>query len=269
MSKENDCINWKKTYICSVDEFPYCLGKKECITYSKKEVGNKEGCCLKEEGVCDNLTGRNYMSWAKGVNKKENASILYEVLKEKCNQLNPENKFDVDNMTEIVAVTISKDLWEFLKENPLKNKLDWVLASKYRISEMKSECPLCHFYTSCIDCCLKNNCLSGSEYYRLWVKANDWKEDQSAKFYATHIYNIINDKYNKLIQSPFIPKYKYSHKQIMTGWFRVPSRDNVSSWFRVWIFNPNEKKYGVTMDRTVRYTREEFNDWEYSELPPE
>jgi len=56
----------------------------------------------------------------------------------------------------------------------------------------------------------------------------------------------------------------------MTGWFRVPTKESVGPWFRVWRYTSYEKKYGVAYAGDYnRYTKEDFNAWEYSVLPPE
>lgn len=73
-------------------------------------------------------------------------------------------------------------------------------------------------------------------------------------------------KYNELLSKE---KRKYTHLEIMNGWFRVPTKENVGSWFRVWVYNPYEKKYGVSNGGPGRYSKEDFSDWEYSALPPE
>jgi len=143
-----------------------------------------------------------------------------------------EGIFDISKMTEIQAYTIARDLWKFLAENPKKNKSEWEHYKFYCINKMVSGCPLCQFYRktwngTCNDCYLQTRhvCtiieernqspIDSSYIYAKWNNAKDAGHITSAQRYATQIYDIIDEKYEELLQNEHEykkEKYKYTNE---------------------------------------------------------
>lgn len=61
------------------------------------------------------------------------------------NQASKEFRKDADPL-EIKALQLSLSMWEWLKENPTKRKIDYPAYTLYNISSMRGNCPLCDYY---------------------------------------------------------------------------------------------------------------------------
>jgi hypothetical protein len=195
--------------------------------------------------------------------------------------------FDPDKMTEIEAYRISMEMWEFLAGDPKRKKRDWYKYKAYLIERMKGSCPVCHFNkANCSECFLKYehvcNCDKGSEdiAYYTWNHVHNLPEERQEA--AKEIYKALKTKYELLIisnctiQCVESTKYKYTHEQIMTGWFRQKYINNEGidesyrcNWIKILEYNSCHKTYASKSYTSRVFKREDFNSWEYSALPPE
>ena len=122
------------------------------------------------------------------------------------------------NKKQIKAIKDSRDLWEWLKENPDRQKTLYPLYDKV-IKNAYSQCPCCHIFTkttiyggiiSCTICPLNINenkdytGEDGGEYcikeFYLWNEAGIFnkKNLKLRKESATKIYNILNEAYENI-----------------------------------------------------------------------
>ena len=261
-----------------------------CYLYNKEGLPCSD-CYLFRTNICSNTHDfHTYNCWRREVKDMEKkahyAGIIWSALNTKAemlrsdiikNQIVHAKEFNPNEMTEIESYKISMEMWEFLAEDPKREKRDWYNFKTYNIAEMKGDCPVCHFHkVHCSGCYLHNNnvCNSGKENneisYYIWNSNNSSPEKRQEA--ARKIYEALRERYEQLLENEYQSKFrkssKYTHEQIMTGWFREigpePKRYN---WFKT---NNYCEQHGYLVSACGTYVKKGwFDKCEYSVLPPE
>lgn len=82
------------------------------------------------------------------------------------------------------ALVIAEEMWEWLCDNPLKEKRDWPGYLRNNVNILDHECSICEYIweeadSDCRDCCLDSTCYYS---YHKWRYAGCEEESQEYSF---------------------------------------------------------------------------------------
>lgn len=103
-------------------------------------------------------------------------------------------------LTEKKALELSIEMWTWLHQNPLKDKMDYPKYKKQGISQYFNRCPCCQYYT-CNDCPLdfegpyQGKCAGGAFFK--WHSAQSIK---TSKKNSAIILKALQDKYAQITE---------------------------------------------------------------------
>ena len=104
-------------------------------------------------------------------------------------------------LAEKKAIDLTIKLWDYLRQNPGKQKQDYPGYDKYDIGSMIADCPCCDYYRrgdlDRCDVCPIRDCTDDNSPWDLWFKALAVDDYAEMRYQGDVIYNRAKYYYDK------------------------------------------------------------------------